>query len=133
MNKLKNLFVVVAVTVASSSYAVEFPWLTFRLTDDTEMSVAAENLALNYSEGNLVLRSATVDHTIPVSEIKTMQFTSFSAGVEGVYDFQSGEADYYTLSGNLAGHFKTIDEARKILPSGVYIRKGSGNVCKIIF
>ncbi|MDE6337839.1 MAG: hypothetical protein K2L34_14850 [Muribaculaceae bacterium] len=59
MNKLKNLFVAAAVTAALSSYATEFPWLTFRLTDDTEMSVAAENLTLNYSEGNLMLKSAT--------------------------------------------------------------------------
>ncbi|MDE6337840.1 MAG: hypothetical protein K2L34_14855 [Muribaculaceae bacterium] len=68
-----------------------------------------------------------------MSEIKTMQFTSFSAGVEGVYDFQSVEADYYTLSGNNVGRYKTLDEARKALPSGVYVRKGSGNTCKVIF
>lgn len=113
------------------TYAEALPWLTFRMADDTELSVAAENLTINYKDGNLILSSSVVDKSLPASQIKSMRFTSTSAGINEVIDINSTAGDYYNLSGIKVGRFSSTDDARKILPSGIYIVKNDEKTFKV--
>lgn len=120
--------------VPSVSKATETQWLTFTMNDNTELLVAAENLNINYSDLNLHLKSGTVDRLIPVSDIRVMQFTSSSSGMVHILnDNESGNTDYYNLSGVKVGSFASPDEARKHLSPDAYIIKNGRGTAKIIF
>lgn len=131
MNKFKLTLIAAALCLPSLAFSADYPWLTFQLSDDTQLSVAAENLSINYEDGNLHLSSATVDKTIPVGQIKSMRFTAESAAVESIFDIQSAEGDYYNLAGVKVGRFTSVDEAKKALPSGIYIVKSEIKTFKV--
>ena len=129
MNKLKQIMMAAVMTIPMMSSAADFPWLTFSLTDDTEISVSADNLKMNYKDGFLQLSSSSVDQAIPVDKIKSMKFTSYSAGIDDTEVQSDGE--YYNLSGICVGKYSSIENARKVLPSGVYIVKSEKKTYKI--
>lgn len=133
MNKLK-LLIVGALALPLTCFAGEFPWLTFRMADDSELSVAADNLTITYNNRVLQLKSATVDREIPVDEVRAMQFTSSAAGLSDISgDLRTGAVEFYDMSGKTAGVYGSVDEARGSLPSGVYIVKADDKSFKIIF
>ncbi len=111
----------------------DYPWLTFRMADGTEMSIASEGLAINYSDGYLQLKSSTVDQSISCQEVKSMKFTTSPAAVDGISDISSSEAEYFDISGKNMGVFATVDDARKALPSGTYIVRSKDKTIKLIF
>lgn len=131
--KLRGLLFVAALSLPAFSYAADFPWLTFLMSDNTELSVASDNLELSYTDGNLHLKSITVDQVLPVSQIKSMRFTSFSSGIDNIQAGQNAPAHYYTVSGIDVGRFESVDEARRTLPSGTYIGKSKHRTYKVIF
>lgn len=133
MKRVKKTLILAALVSPMMAVAADYPWLTFNLADGTEMSVAAEGLAINYNEGNLILKSATVDQLLTTDQVRSMRFTTIPAAVEGITDVLSAEADYFDLSGKKAGRFATSDEARKALPSGTYIVRSKDKTIKVIF
>lgn len=133
MKRLKQLFAAAALMASSAGFAAEYQWLTFRLADNSELSVAAENLEIVYGARELHLKSATVDQTIAVDGIKSMRFTATPAAIDAPQSPAQSPADYYTPAGVKAGSFSSVEEARRSLPSGVYIVKKGDRTVKLIF
>ena len=133
MKKLKTAFILTSLVSPMLAAAADYPWLTFRMTDGSELSVAAEGLAINYADGNLLLKSTTVDQTIPSDQVKSMRFTTSTDAVDEMTDILSSEADYFDLSGIKVGRFSSSDEARNVLPSGTYIVRSNKKTIKVIF
>ena len=133
MNVIKRTLIIAAIASPMMATAADYPWLTFKMADGTEMSVAAEGLAINYSEGHLLLKSATVDQLLATDQVLSMQFTTSASAVDGIKDILSVEADYFDLSGKKAGRFTNSDEARKALSSGTYIVRSKEKTIKLIF
>lgn len=114
--------------------AGEYSRLTFTLVDNTELSVASENLSINYSNGELYLTSNTVDQVIPVENIRSMKFTNLTSDIDNLAEEKAiGEKDFFTISGSKVGTFGSIDEAREKLPSGIYLISDGSNTLKVIF
>ena len=120
----------IAFAIPLLAAGADYPWLTFRMADDTEISVAAENLNMKYLDGYLHLSSSNENRTIPVEQIKSMKFTSHSSGIKEIEDMES-DADYYNLSGICVGRFSSVKEARKALTSGIYIVKSERKTFKV--
>lgn len=133
MTKLKKTLLAAALAIPLMAAATDYPWLTFRMTDDTEISVPSENLDMNYKEGILYLTSATVNQSFPVDRIKSMKFTSQTTGIKDITANISDAAEYYNLSGLMIGKFRTAEEAKKVLPSGIYIVRNSAKTYKVTF
>ena len=133
MKKLKRAFILTALVSPMLAVAADYPWLTFKMTDGSEISVASEGLAINYSDGNLLLKSTTVDQTIPSDQVKSMRFTTSTDAVDEMIDILSSEADYFDLSGIKVGRFSSSDEAHNALPSGTYIVRSNKTTIKVIF
>lgn len=135
MTRFKILIMTCALISPIAISAEEYSWLTFQMIDNSKISVASDNLSINYSNGELHLKSNTVSQQISVSEVKSMEFTSSAAaGVEGITsDSVSREKDFYTLSGSKAGTFGSVDEAKLKLPSGIYLVVDGDNAFKVIF
>lgn len=131
MNKLRQIAIATSLALPFVAVAVDFPWLTFSLSDNTEMSVPSGNLFMSYKDGILLLSSDGLNESIPVENIKSMKFSTTSSGVNDILDNHNAEAEYYNLSGIKVGKFNSIDEARKALPAGIYIAKGKVKTFKV--
>lgn len=118
------------------SHAEDYQWLTFTMTDNTEMSVAAENLTITYNETDrsLQLKSATVNNRLAVDNIKSMRFTeTMGVNAPEVDGISTGNVEFYNIDGVKSGVFSSIEEARTSLPSGIYVVKNNGKSFKVIF
>lgn len=133
MKSFKYLSLAACLCVSAQMWALDFPWLSFKMKDASEITVAADNLVMNYSDGNLLLTSGSVNETLSVANIASMSFTNQPAGVEEVIATLSEPASYYTLGGVNVGEFASADDARRALPSGVYIAKSATKSFKVIF
>lgn len=133
MNILKKIIPAMGLLLPLSLSSAEYQWLTFKMTDSTEVSVAADNLSINYSGNALHLKSATVDESFYVAKIKTMRFTSLSAGKNEASAIRQESADYYNMEGVKVGRYASIEDARRELPSGVYVGKSETKTLKVIF
>lgn len=133
MKKITKVILLAALAWPMMAGAAEFQWLTFKMADGSEMSVAADGLAINYSEGSLLLKSATVDESIATANISSMRFTTEAAAVEGISDILSSQSEYFDLSGVRVGIFESLNEARKALPAGTYIMRSNNKTIKVIF
>lgn len=116
-----------------SASASDYPWLTFSMNDGSAISLASDALDIDYTDGNLLITSPTVDQVIPVSQINSMHFSSTLSGISGVCEDGFNSADYYDLSGTCVGNFINPDEARNSLPSGIYVMKNGSSTSKVIF
>ena len=133
MKSFKYLALATALCASAQMWALDFPWLSFKMKDASEITVAADNLVMNYSDGNLVLTSGNVNETLPVADIASLSFTNQPAGVEEIVATLSESATYYTLGGVNVGEFASADDARRELPSGTYIAKSASKSFKVIF
>ncbi|MBD5306450.1 MAG: hypothetical protein HDS14_02335 [Bacteroides sp.] len=132
MKSLKYLAFALCFCFSSQMWALDFQWFSFKLKDASEITVAADGLVMNYSDGNLLLTSGSVNKSLPVAEIASMRFVEAS-GVEGVTVSLYESATYYTLGGAEVGVFASADDAKRALPSGVYIAKSVSSSFKVIF
>lgn len=120
----------ISMSAASGGYR----WMTFTLTDNSQLTVSADNLHIAYSDSQLRLTSATVNETLPLSTVKSMKFTDPVSEIEEMPAALTAEnVTLYKPNGVKAGEFKSCDAARKALPSGVYIMKHDSKTIKIIF
>lgn len=133
MKFLKFLLLGVGLWIFSDMSALEFPWLSFKMNDATEITVAADNLVMQYADGNLTLSSETVNQIIPVADVISMKFVDKWTGIDNINDAFCQPTVYYTLAGIEVGEFPSASEARRALPSGTYIVKSPSGALKIIF
>lgn len=132
MNKIKSL-ILAALAFPMIATSANYTWLTFQMSDGSDISVAAEGLSINYTDGNLLLKSSTIDLSLATDQVRSMRFTAFEAGTDRIIDILSSEADYFDLSGKNAGRFTSSEEARKVLPPGTYIVRSKEKTIKLIF
>lgn len=104
------------------------------MTDNSEISVASEDLMITYSNQNLQLKSKTVDQQIPINTIKSMQFKLTSVGLDALLDNNTSEKiEFYSLSGTKVGIYNSIEETREKIPAGIYVVKCNNKSFKVIF
>ncbi|MDE6479456.1 MAG: hypothetical protein K2L45_04235 [Muribaculaceae bacterium] len=132
MGSFKYLLLAAGFLSSSAIYALDFPWLSFKMKDASEITVAADNLTMNYSDGKLLLTSSSVNEALPVADISSMIFTE-QAGLDEINADLSEHASYYALGGTKVGEFSSVDDARRALPSGIYIARTASKSFKIIF
>lgn len=113
--------------------AADYPWLTFTLADNTEVSVASDNLQMDYADGILHLSSPAVNETFDVSSLESMRFSSVATGIDDVKVSEDGLLDMFSMSGVRVGQFASLNEAKVSLPSGIYTVKGKNKTIKVIF
>lgn len=66
MKLIKSLALAILLSAPAAMQAMDFPWITFTLSDQSELSVDAEGLEMTYSDGSLRLHSSRVDKTLPL-------------------------------------------------------------------
>lgn len=134
MNKIKKLVAGCLLMVPAMLAAEDYPWLTFTLADDSAISVPSELLTIDYQEGKLKLSSPSVSREIPLNEVKSMKFTPSESGILEVAGVSQEDAvELFTVGGISAGKFRSMEQARHTLPSGIYLVKSGNKSLKVIF
>ena len=131
MRKNKIILLIACLALPIIASASDYPWLIFKMTDDREISVASDNLTVNYKDGYLHFPSSPAVPSVPVGQIKSMKFTQSPAAVIDLTDVVSENSSYYNLYGIMVGHFSSMEEAKKALPSGMYIVKTDSKTFKV--
>lgn len=133
MNKKCCIVLAAAMAAASFAMADEYQWLTFRFTDDSVVTVAAEGLEMNYEAGLLQLVSPTVSSSFPVETLLSMQFVSDPSAIAVPDADNSSRTEYFTVSGVKVGTYDSVNDARAALGSGIYIARSGDKCWKLIF
>lgn len=111
--------------------AADYQYLVFTTTDGTQ-AVAASDLTLTISDGNLVASSGTTTlATIPLASLTAMEFSNDgTTGIEALEGISRGTCslsnatEVYDLNGR---RMASADS----LPAGVYIMKIDGRTLKV--
>lgn len=119
--------------VASLSAAANYNSMEFKTTDGSSKTIGTTGLTITVNGDQLlVTNTAGETATFEASALATMQFVGGDAGVETLL-FGSGTVEAYTVDGQYAGKFDSVNEARLSLSNGIYILKGAqGKSIKII-
>lgn len=124
-----------AMATAATCYA-DYPYMTIRQTDGTEISVGSDGLRFNIDEdGYLVVNSTDGTMKLPLTGLASMEFTEQPAGVytAGMEMLPDGPVKVFSTSGVALGSFDSPEEARCALSEpGVYIIKSNTGTCKIV-
>lgn len=125
--------VTVLCAMGNMAAASGYPWLTFTLSDGSEVSAASENVTLVYSDGTLRVTGAAVEKIFELSTLKSMRFASTPAGIDQASVANGGRVRLTTMQGVSAGTYASLEEARRALPSGIYAATTDKGTFKVIF
>lgn len=108
--------------------------LSFATADGGKFAIGAQNLVITVS-GDKVTATNGKDDALEfdTSSLSYMEFTDFEdpAKVDRIEEF-SGPATLYTLDGQPAGRFGSLEEARSSLAGGIYVvRLADGSSLKV--
>lgn len=129
--RLLTAFMLLTVGFCSAA-TFDFSYLTFQNTDGTKLSVPVDGLEITYNDGQLTFVVDGKTTSLEVSDLNKMFFTNEPAGINGILANEDGQVDIYTLTGIAMGHYTTIDEARSVLPRGIYVAKSKNQNSKIV-
>ena len=121
-------------SAALTAKAYDLPYLTFQNTDETETSLAVENLTLIFSDGKLLATNAAGTQTFTLATLKKMYFSQTPTDIdrlEATGKQPEGELEVFSLTGARMGRFASMGEAAKQLGRGIYINKNMGTNAKI--
>lgn len=120
-----------SLTVAN---AENYPYLTFKTLDGSEVSVGVESLTMTFSDGKLLVSNGTESQELPVEQLGCMFFSkeNVNTGISEVSAERKSElVQVYTLSGGSLGSFSNLQQWRKTAKTGVYVVNNNGKIQKI--
>lgn len=124
---------VAALTVALTTNADTYGYLSFQTADGSSLSVGVEGLSMTFTDAGskLVVTNSTESRTLDVADLNKMFFSDESAtAISEVGADSKGYLQVYTVSGSLVGTFspRRLDEE---LEPGIYLVKQNGKTTKI--
>lgn len=111
--------------ISGQLLAEEYGYMVFTLNDGSTQSIAAKELSMSFTGGNLTAKSGTSTLTIPLTDLKSMIFSNDEAS--GIGQVDSKTTDNVTGIYNLQGHKVTKEHLRK----GVYMVKTQNGTHKM--
>lgn len=125
----KTIFTAMLTALVISAGAADYDYLVFTLTDGNTKAIAASNLNITFTGGNLVATSGTETlATIALSELSKMEFSN-----DGTAGISAISVDELTIDGGMS----VYDLNGRKLPTvtklsrGIYILKGNGRTLKV--
>ncbi|MDE6497355.1 MAG: hypothetical protein K2L21_01705 [Muribaculaceae bacterium] len=130
---MRKSFIACLLLLSAAGVKAQNISLVFRSADGTEQAIETSGLEMVFDGGLLRATSATMSLSLPLSDLRSMEFSSIAAGVDAVHaDNAAGPVDIYDPDGRCIGTAVSVSEAASALPAGIYIIKSSeGNARKI--
>lgn len=132
MKKFLSLFV--SVICSLCIYAGEYDYITF-ITADGSQQIAAANLEMTVSNGNLLADNGATQLSLPLAKLQKMYFSDASGEFTGIdlTEFNSDAAvTVFSPEGKQIGSFYDMATAARSLDKGTYIVRQNNNSIKIL-
>lgn len=125
----KTIIIAMLCILTAGMQAAEYEYLVFTLSDGTTTAVAASNLTITFSDGNLVASSGNETlATLPLAELTQMEFSNDDpTGITAISTdklITDETAAVYDMNGRRM-------PAATSLPNGVYIVKTQSKTVKV--
>lgn len=127
--KKSLLLALLFVLTSMTTKAADYQYLVFTLSDGTTQAIAASNLNIAFSDGNLVASSNNETlATLPLASLTQMEFSN--DGTTGISQITANQltTDADTVIYDLNGRQMPSGAA---LPKGVYIVKNQNKTLKV--
>lgn len=131
--KKKLLTIVSALAIATTAMADDYPYLTFKKSDGTLVSVKSNSLMMSIKNGKLSVYGASDHIELTVADLASMYFstTDETTGIEDIPAADTkGKLEAFSTLGVSYGTFEDIEALKKALPEGIYIIKSNGKTYK---
>lgn len=122
----------------AAMYADTYPYLLFRKSDGTVLSVAASGVEMTVADGNLVVNDGYSAQQISLSDLKSMCFSADDAteirdAASSGDSEASGKVSVYTMAGVHIGDYDRLDAFTSGgAASGVYVVKSGSRTYKTV-
>lgn len=123
----KFLLSAILAVISTIGVHAEYNKLVFRTLSGEEQSIGVKNLSISYENGDMIAISGSELVKIPLTSLKSMEFSDTNA-VGSVSSIDNSEVTAYSINGVCLGNFKSHSEALNGLPSGIYILKSMNGV-----
>lgn len=122
------LFIFMAMTAIAVH--AEFNRLVFCTLDGEEQSVGLTDLSISFTNGEMIATSEGESVKIPLTALKSMEFSSGMSGNVTVSadNRLEGKITVYNTDGQLYGSFDSMTSACNGLPTGVYVFKAENGL-----
>ncbi len=120
----KALFILMAMMGALTANALDYPYLTFELTDGSKASVSVTSDAtLTFSGTTLTIGS----ESFTLTNLSKMYFSASDETATGITSLQTADDDEIEAIYDLQGHQVTREQMRR----GIYIIKTKNGTSKV--
>lgn len=128
---MKKFLLTGVLALAFLGAKADYTSMTFSTLDDVEHVIDISGLEIGFVDGKLVATSDNSTLTLPMSSLKSMQFSNDDptdpepepSAIATVGADCASSVTLYSIDGVCRGVFSSINEASQTLPKGVYILK----------
>lgn len=124
---MKKILLSAILAVISFGVHAEYTRLVFRTISGEEQSVGVKDLNITYVNGEMIASSGSELVKIPLTSLKSMEFSDASS-VGVVSSVDNSEVTAYSVNGVCLGTFASQTDALNGLPYGIYILKSKNGV-----
>lgn len=111
--------------------AVEYPYLTFVMTDGSTVSLTVSDLSLSVGNGRLSVTNTDGTCSFELTKLSKMCFTVNNVASLDKMEIIEGEVEVSDLRGVWLGNYENLRQAVSCLPSGIYVVKNKTRTFKI--
>lgn len=119
---MKNVFLLLALSIAMMSHASTYNYLVFTNQAGSTTSFAVSNLTLKVSGSDLQVTNDGGTVNLLLTDLATMQFSidRVATSVESILNADAPVL-VYSVTGTLLGNYSSMVEAAKCLNAGTYV------------
>lgn len=129
---MKKLLLTVCAALASFIImASETDLMIFEMHDGSKQSIFSTNLTMTFADGLLNATDGTQSLSIPLNTVRAFYFGSQS-GVGSVSIPENQAIEAYSVAGVHQGTFKSLQDAKAALPTGLFILKAGHETNKVV-
>ncbi|MDE7421712.1 MAG: hypothetical protein K2N35_16090 [Muribaculaceae bacterium] len=124
---MKKILLSAILAVISIGVHAEYNRLVFRTLSGEEQSIGVKDLSIKYENGDMIAVSGSESVKIPLTSLKSMEFSDINA-VGEVSAVDNSEVTAFSVNGICLGKFETKSDALNGLPTGIYILNSKNGV-----
>jgi hypothetical protein len=119
---MKNVFLLLALSIGLMAHAGVYNYLVFTNQAGTTMAFEVSNLTLKVNGSELQVSNADGTVDLVLTELASMQFSA-DKNATGVEDVLNADApvQVYSVTGTLMGTYNSVVDAAKCLNAGTYV------------
>ena len=114
-----------------ASFAQTYDYLTFATTQG-EKSMKADGMVITFSDGKMIVKNNEETSTFDLSQMSKFFFSKTPTAIAQPKVEAGDEVSVYSVSGQFAGVYGSVEAAKNALARGIYVVKDKQTTRKMI-